>query len=583
MTLDDLWKLIRRYWAILLGCTLLGGALAAVFVATQPKRYTASTTAYIVAGDTRLKTDPTSAASLAYSNSMLAQQKAKSWVPLFTSSATAQRVIDELHLNMTPAQVAGSVKVAPVADAPQLNIAVTSTSPKKARDIADAIVRASQKQVEALEGSQAGARIDPISSAVLPSAPSYPNPRNIIPLGLLGGLALGIAITYFKARSDTRIRSQKDVEKTLDTSVLAVIPRSKGLASKKREAEPKDFQTREALRKLRTNLQFVDPDNPPRVIVVTSSLMGEGKSSVASNLARVLGASGERVLLIDADLRRPMISTILEHHDNVGLSQLIAGSVEVEDVIEKTEYRNLWAITAGQIPPNPSELLGSKRMKSLIDTLRKDYFIILDAPPLLPVTDAAVLLPATDGALLVVEAERTRGEQLLSTRRSIETINGHLLGAVINRAKLPKVKKGKMYGQYGQYGAYGQYATYGEYSQTPAVADKHLELPAEHEVIETEAIKPKSDAPAPRPRRQMQGEETATATTAQPAPTAESVRTAEPVRTSDAVSTTPEVSSQAVRGQGSSAVQETSEEPAPSAETTSGLPLRRRRRNRPMS
>ena len=213
----------------------------------------------------------------------------------------------------------------------------------------------------------------------------------------------------------------------------------------------------EAFRQLRTNLRFVDVDNEPRRIVVTSALAGEGKSTVSSNIARLVAQAGTPVLLIDADLRRPMIATTFDIDGAVGLTQALAGDVEVRDVIVESGMANLSLLPAGRIPPNPSELLGSLRMKQFIDDLAADYLVILDAPPLLPVTDAGLLSAFCDGALLVQAAGKTQIEQSQQCRRILDQVGSRLLGVVLNKAPVKgaaAIAYGGGYGTYGDYGAY---------------------------------------------------------------------------------------------------------------------------------
>ncbi|CAM3438230.1 polysaccharide biosynthesis tyrosine autokinase [Dermacoccus barathri] len=455
VTLEEVWKAARRYWLTIVGAALVGAILATVFVLVQPKKYTATTTAYVVAGETHAaQGDKQAQAAMAYSNSMLAKQKAQSWLPLFKDSTVAQNVIKKFQLKTSPSALVSGVSTTLDQDAPTITVSAQASNPTAARDIANGIVTATADRVKEIEGDGAGARITLVSNAALPSAPSYPQPGRIIPLGVVAGVLVGLLLALLQARRDTRVRGEEDVEEVASTSVLAAIPQNKGMDTDSREAESEDFRTREALRQLRTNLRFVDPDNPPRSIVVTSSRMGEGKSSIASNLARVLAESGEKVLLVDADLRRPMISTILDIEPDVGLSQAIAGAVDIEDAILPTTHRNMFSLPAGQIPPNPSELLGSRSMKRLIERLTEEYFVILDAPPLLPVTDAALLLPSTDGALLVIDVTVTRKEQIAHAVRNVKQVNGHLLGAVMNRVK---IEKGGRYG-YSKYGYGAEYA-----------------------------------------------------------------------------------------------------------------------------
>jgi capsular exopolysaccharide synthesis family protein len=204
----------------------------------------------------------------------------------------------------------------------------------------------------------------------------------------------------------------------------------------------------EAFLKLRTNLQFMDVDKPPRVIVVTSPLPGDGKSTVALNLAAALSMSGQPVMLIDADLRRPVMAESLGLVEGVGLTDVLIGRVQVEEVVQRVAgLPNLAVLAAGPVPPNPSEMLGSKSMRRLLKRLRKDCTVIIDAPPLLPVTDAAVLTAAADGALVVVSSGRTLDTQLRDALGNLSAVSGHTLGVVLNRVP-PRSSASGYYGGY---------------------------------------------------------------------------------------------------------------------------------------
>ena len=276
-------------------------------------------------------------------------------------------------------------------------------------------------------------------------------PQHVVALGLL----VGFGLAFLKHRNDTRLRDSEDVEAAVGASVLGLLPASDELGSDRGNAGPmRDFANREALRKLRTNLRFVDVDNQPRSIVVTSANVSEGKSTVASNLAWVLAESGEQVVLIDADLRRSAVARMFDIDGSVGLSQVLAGSASLADAIQPSELSGLSILAAGAIPPNPSELLGSHRMEALIDELQRDSFVILDAPPLLPVTDAALLTRAADGALVVVKHGSTRSEDAERAGEALTSVGGKVLGAVLNQVSARKIDRVR-YGNdvYGQ--AYG--------------------------------------------------------------------------------------------------------------------------------
>ena len=207
----------------------------------------------------------------------------------------------------------------------------------------------------------------------------------------------------------------------------------------------------EAFRKLRTNLMYMNVDNPPRVVVVTSPMPGDGKSTVAANLAAAIDSSGENVVLIDGDLRRPTVATWFGLVEGVGLTDVLAGRIPVEDALQTPlEHPNLRVLGAGAIPPNPSELLGSQVMRQLLQKLSADALVLIDAPPLLPVTDAAVLTANADGALVVVSSGKTLDTQLGSALDHLSDVEATALGVVLNRVS-PRDAGNGYYDQYSGY------------------------------------------------------------------------------------------------------------------------------------
>jgi capsular exopolysaccharide synthesis family protein len=185
---------------------------------------------------------------------------------------------------------------------------------------------------------------------------------------------------------------------------------------------------------LRTNLQFIDIGSRSKSIVISSSIPGEGKSTIAINLAVSLADAGARVILVDADLRRPSVAEYLGIEGGVGLTTVLIGRAEVGDVVQPLGRTSLDLLPAGQIPPNPSELLGSTAMADLLEQLSTSYdMVLLDSPPLLPVTDAVVLSNLAGGALVVVGVDRIHRPQLQQSLESLETAGAHLFGVVMNK------------------------------------------------------------------------------------------------------------------------------------------------------
>ncbi len=192
----------------------------------------------------------------------------------------------------------------------------------------------------------------------------------------------------------------------------------------------------EAFRVLRTNLQFSSIDKQLKIISITSSDPGEGKTTIASNLAASVASTGSKVLLIDADLRKPRMQKVFLLENYKGLSNLLAENLPLESVINQTGMENLHVITSGPVPPNPAEILGSGRMKNFLSKAGSVYdMVFLDSPPVNTVADASILSPYVDGVILVVEAGTTPREAVIAAKQQLEKVKANIIGVVLNKAE----------------------------------------------------------------------------------------------------------------------------------------------------
>ena len=206
----------------------------------------------------------------------------------------------------------------------------------------------------------------------------------------------------------------------------------------------------EAYRTLRTNIQYSSFDKKVKTVLITSSGPGEGKTTIASNLALVIAQGGNKTILIDCDQRKPKVHKLFKLSNTTGLSNMLVGEAEMETGIQKTEVPNLFILSSGTRPPNPAELLGSEKMKSFVEELRKTYdFIILDTPPIIMVTDAQILAQYTDGCLLVISSGEAERDSAIKAQGLLEKVNAKILGVVLN--KVDSSKKGYYHYQY-EYG-----------------------------------------------------------------------------------------------------------------------------------
>ncbi len=308
-----------------------------------------------------------------------------------------------------------------------------------------------------------------------PKRPVRPRvPVNIV-LGLLGGLALGIAAAMSRAFLDRTLKTPDDVEGELGVAFLGLLPEigtaglrpryGRSRRRKKAEAgspelivhESPTSGVAEAARAIRTNLLFMAPDTPYRTLLVTSPAPSEGKTTVAVSIAIAMAQAGQNVVLVDCDLRRPRVHRVFGVKTTVGVTSAVVESTPPESVAAKTQIPNLSIIPAGPIPPNPSELFHSKRFAEFLKRLSVDYDrVIIDTPPVVTVTDAAVLSTLVDGVVLVVRAFATTKELARHAVRALRDVGGRPVGAVLNAVNLDRHEYKYHYYYYRRDGKYYQ-------------------------------------------------------------------------------------------------------------------------------
>lgn len=276
-----------------------------------------------------------------------------------------------------------------------------------------------------------------IESAEVPTFPISPQPMRNMQLAGAIGLILAVGAAFLMEYLDDTIKSTDDVVKTLELPPLGGIARIAGQAYEEMlvTARHPRAPISEAYRTLRTNIQFSTLDKPARTLLVTSPNPVEGKSVTAANLAIVMAQAGLKTVLIDADLRRPVQHKLFGASNQTGLTTLVLQEEPFLDgAVQDTEIENLEVITSGPIPPNPSELLGSRRMGLLLEKLKEKYDVILfDSPPTLAVTDASVLATRVDGVVVVADAGRTRRDIALRAKDNLLKVGANILGIVLNR------------------------------------------------------------------------------------------------------------------------------------------------------
>ena len=393
-----------------------------------------------------------------YQGNRLSQERVLSYTELLMGSTLAQRTVDKLGLDMSAEDLREKVTASAKPDTVLLDVEVLDSSPVRARDIANTLSDEFVDMVRELEtpavGTAPDARVVVEQRATVPDQPVVPKATFNILLGVGLGMLVGTGLAVLIDQLDNTVKDKHTLEQITGVGVVGTIP----LDKERRRTPAIPFENNsssvaESFRKLRTNLQFLAVDSPPRVIVVTSSMPGEGKSTTAINIALALAESEHNVLLVDGDMRRPMLDKYLDLVGSVGLSTVLSGSASLIDVMQQTVFPRLTVLTSGTNPPNPSELLGSLVAQKAIAEMRSLFdYIIFDSSPLLAVTDGAILAANSDGVLLIARFGDTKRDQVAHAVGNLHDVGAKLLGGVLTMTPA----RGSSSYNYGYYYGNGQ-------------------------------------------------------------------------------------------------------------------------------
>ncbi|TYP87187.1 polysaccharide biosynthesis tyrosine autokinase [Blastococcus xanthinilyticus] len=441
MDFRDTMAAFRAGWFLPVIGLLLGGAVGAATALAMTPTYTSSTQLFVTS------TDATSTTA-AFQGSQFSQNRVASYVQLITSERLAVQVIDAGGFDLDADEVQQRIDASVVPDTTVLDIVVTDTSPERAQQLAEAVAAEFADlvdEVEATTTTPVEPDVEPVTtvpvkvtvldSPEIPEDPAAPNLYVNIAVGVLIGLVIGLLLAYARVRMDRSVRDASVAAAAAGAPVIGTITRDRSLEDEHVLGRRSRSRNAESFRQLRTNLQFLDVDTPPRVIMVSSAVAAEGKSTLAANLAVALAEAGHRVTLVEADLRHPRVATYLGLVDGTGVTSVLSGAADLDDVLQSYRDGTLSVLPAGKVPPNPSELLASARLRTLVDRLRAaNDFVIVDTPPLLLVADGAAVAPAMDGVLLSVRTGRTRRDELEQAVALLRRVGARTLGVVLNLA-----------------------------------------------------------------------------------------------------------------------------------------------------
>jgi len=440
---DYLVVLRKRAALILVAIVLCAAAALGASLATIP----------VYQGEAKLllmaRTQPGNGVSADYEATLLSQQLVESFAAVIESRPTAEAALRNHPETLTVGALQERIQAEPIADTLLIELTVKDIDPARAQRLTNNVALAFIRQVPQLQGGST-LRANLVEPALPPTAPIRPQIRFNVALAALLGLMLGVGVAFLADRLDTSIRSAEALEAAAGAPVVGTIP----MFAAERETLPVVRAPRsveaEAFRKLRTNFSFLGVDRGTLCCVVSSPSMGEGKSTVTVNLALALAQSNLRVIVVEGDLRKPTVHQLFGLQDRVGTTTVVLDQVDVDTALQPLEEAPVAVLTSGQLPPNPSELLGSGRMAELVQTLRQRADVILiDSAPILPVTDPMVVSQFTDGLLLIARAGMTSKDSVRSARAACDKAGVRVLGVVLNAAPVGEGPRAEYYGYYG--------------------------------------------------------------------------------------------------------------------------------------
>lgn len=448
ISLQELFFILRKRLALIIALFIVAIVVAGVvsYYILKPEYQTFTTLMVSKPKDYQSEN------KIEYNDLMINQRLVSTYGEIIKSRVVTDQVIENLALDLSYNTFRDKVSVNLVKDTEIIKIQVTDNNPILAATIANEIATVfidSVKDIMKVENVQV------IDIAQVPNAPTKPRPMlNIAIAGVLGIMS-GIILTFLLEFLDNTIKSPDDVERAIQLPVIGAIPIDNGEDNTLITFRDPKSPISESFRTLRTNIQFSSIDKEMKIIVVTSSTPTEGKSTIAANLANSIAQGEKKVLLIDCDLRKPRINKIFRFTNIEGLTNILMGEKTISDVVHRTEdLDNLSIISSGPIPPNPAELLGSKKMKDFLDKIRDEYdMIILDTPPVGLVTDSAVLSTLADGLIQVVAVSQTDIEMVKRAKELLDNVNANIIGVVLN--KVPT--EGRSYYKYHYYQYYDYY------------------------------------------------------------------------------------------------------------------------------
>jgi capsular exopolysaccharide synthesis family protein len=463
---------MRKSWLLIILTAIVGATAGTLGFLFTPPTY-ATTIDFYVSTPAEKGSNPQAAGQFA-------EARVNSYIVLLSSEQMAKRVIDATGLDLTPQQVATKIEATSELNTVIVTANVADGSPQRSLQIAQGVAESFPRLVDELDNQGRDTEIviiHVVSGPTLNANPISPDPKLYVGLGLAAGLTLGLVIAILREVFDNSVRTVEGAQRIIGAPVIGTIlydPDTK--RSPLIVGDEATSLRAEAYRQLRTNLLFINAARSANTVMITSSVPLEGKSTTAANLALTFVEFGERVLLIDADLRRPQLSQLLGLKEDVGLTNVLAGQIDLDEAIQPWGSGGLCLLASGSAPPNPSELLGSARMSELMTKVQHQFDkVVIDTPPVLPVTDAAVASAFAEAVVVVVHHGQTSRTQVANAAATLENVDARVVGSVLNMKRSSRVERRR----YGHHGYYFKNSGERSYTLRSRVTAGRLTAPAE--------------------------------------------------------------------------------------------------------
>lgn len=447
MNIRDYWRILRQRWRVVVSVLALAVFLSVLLAVTTTPVYQARVQVLVTSNNSNADS------TQQFSGAAFALSQVSTYAAIVGSPDVLSAVRRQLNLSMTDEQLKSELSATSPSQQSLVNIYVQDGSAQNAADIANAaaaaFIDAVQRYTTPTGSSRPAVRLFVTSPAATPTGPIKPKPVVNVAIGLFFGLLVGASAALLRDALDTRLKDLAEIEKIVGASSMGSVVDDPKTADTPIASRADATGARaENFRHVRANLQFAQVDEQLRVIAVTSSMPGEGKTTVAINVASTMAEAGFRVCLVDADLRRPAVAPVLGLIPTVGLTSVFLNRIPLADALQSAG-RNLSVLSSGPTPPNPSELLASDFFSSVINALTDMFdYVVIDSAPVLPVADGAEVASLADGTLLVTRYGRTTDNQIRRTAEALRRVDATILGFVMNRVPM---RASKEYG-YSYYG-----------------------------------------------------------------------------------------------------------------------------------